>query len=280
MIVFAKTRYLYDSYRDLWKLVEVSNFNTCFIDEIDVSKPVTYIVPTINGEFRPHLDNYRHIDKQAKIIWWNLERPVEVNWPDLEDKNRPVFACTKNSFDSLPTYVDQVWISDKLFAESMQSDRIRFVPMGSDAGIGNQERREQVYDFAHMSYLNGRRQPVFDTVFDMHIAPNAWSPEREDILSRSRCMVNIHQSDHLIGEPLRFAVAAANNIPLISETITEAFPMEAGIHYISCGLSEMPQIIRSYCNDRSGELPRYAENLFELLCIKYRFKDNVTKATE
>ena len=37
MIIFTRTRHTYDSYSDFWKLVELSGFNICFVDEIDIS---------------------------------------------------------------------------------------------------------------------------------------------------------------------------------------------------------------------------------------------------
>src|SRR5690242_6857119 len=104
-ILFCRTRYFYHSYQDLWKLVELSGFPSCYIDEIDLRADKIFIVPTINGEFRGHIQNQlaslNGEPKRAKIIWCNCERPIEVNWEDLQDVRRPVFACSKQSFDTL-----------------------------------------------------------------------------------------------------------------------------------------------------------------------------------
>lgn len=287
MIIFCKTRYFYQSYTDMWRLIETAKFSTCYIDEIKLDQDHIYVVPTINGEFRPHIENeLRRIpSKRATIIWHNLERPVEVDWNDLADKNRPVFACTKQSFDTLPGYVDQVWISDRLFAESLQNNRVKFVPMGSHpdlAGAGERSWNDfdYQYDFAHMSYINQRREPTHQTLTRLRIAPNAWPPDRDEIIRQSKCLVNIHQTDHLIGEPLRFTFAAANKIPLISETIADPYPMRPGVDYISGDISYIPQIINTFCNENVLWRSQYAESLYQLLCVEFPFHKNIEGAIQ
>jgi hypothetical protein len=44
-IIFARTRWNYESYVDYWDLVELSNFPIVWLDEMDLSKiGTTYIV--------------------------------------------------------------------------------------------------------------------------------------------------------------------------------------------------------------------------------------------
>lgn len=292
-IIFAQTRYSYQSYTDYTKLVGLSRFDTCYVDEIDLSKNAIYLVSPINGEFRPHIENQLKLhvgNKQAKLIWINLERPIEVKWEDLQDKSKPVFACTKQSFDTMPEYVDQVWVADRLFAESMQNDRVKFVPIGSHPDLGKSELRNSysypwgnfVYDYAMMAYIDGRRIAIRDALSDLSAAPNAWPPFREEILAQTKCMLNVHQSDHLIGEPLRFAVGAANKIPIISETIIDPFPMQPNLHYVSEDYANLANKVRTRCNYFSDSFlnSEISNNLYELLCEDYRFGKNIKKAIE
>src|SRR6266404_2769198 len=77
--IFARTRYQYQSYSDFWRLVELSNFQTCYVDQIDLENDQIYITTPINGEHRPHINHRRSILKkaqQARVVTWMLERPI------------------------------------------------------------------------------------------------------------------------------------------------------------------------------------------------------------
>ena len=56
-IRFVRTRHFYESYQDFFRLVELSDFETIYVDELDISKEGVYIVCPMNGEWRPHIDN-------------------------------------------------------------------------------------------------------------------------------------------------------------------------------------------------------------------------------
>ena len=77
-IIFALTRHEYDSYRDYRELVKLGNFQQCFVDEVDFSRPDTfYIVSPINGEWRPHRDKHKSSRPyNARVALWDLERPA------------------------------------------------------------------------------------------------------------------------------------------------------------------------------------------------------------
>lgn len=280
----VKTRYSYDSYSDLRRLYDLSGIPTCFVDEIDPTRNAVYIVSPINGEFRPHMEHRLTgigNRRQARVIFFNLERPIEISWDDLSHKDRPVFACTKSSFDTIPEYVDRVWVADRLFAESMQSPRVRFVPLGSHPGLYTGNPRptndsEFLWDFAHLSYVNERRQAVLNQLQGLRCAPNAWPPERDEILRLSKVLLNIHQTDHQIGEPLRFAVAAAAKIPVISETIQDPWPIATGSD-VAFGPE---QLVAGFCRSyvTMTGWPKSANRLYETLCVDFPFERNIRAA--
>ena len=260
MIIFAKTRYHYDSYSDFWKLVELSGFDTCFIDEIDISKENTYIFSPTNGEFRPHIKNEK--DRHpwlAKIVWWNLERPSSVDNVTIDD---------------ITEYINEAWVSDKYYA-SLNSG-FKFVPMGSHPGLRlRSENIPKSYDFCHMSYAFGRRDHIYSTLTQrgLKMGPNGWGEERDKTLRASKVLVNVHQDPFPISEPLRFAVGAAYSLPIISET-TNPYPLTPGVDII---MADFDHLANQVINNYNLDLTQIGNNLYNNLCVKNTFRLNVER---
>lgn len=216
---FCRTRYEYDSYEDLFRLVKLSGFDTIFVDELDLSKPGVFIVTPCNGEWRPHVDNQREklarqdIPQLAHLILWNLERP--------DGSAGSVGQYAQSNLDLIAKrHVDEVWVSDRKLAEETIS---RFVPLGSDYGLGEPSKKKS-YKFCHMSYETSRRVSIYKHFSGKDIGPNSWPPERNEILKRSKFALNVHQDQHPFQEPLRFALFAAYGLPTVSEDVYDAYP--------------------------------------------------------
>jgi len=253
-IVAVKTRYHYDSYRDLRTLFDLASFPSCYVDEIDISKPVTYIVSPMNGEFRPHIANEYAKGKPrfCNLILWNIERAgggdtkalgtyTQANWElmghyteerkeELERKHR------QHGEPPAIMYVDRVWVSDRKLAEYTG---LHYAVLGSHPDLGEPGPEQGTrWDITHISALNGRRSQVLDQLsnrdgynpekWDDCISPNCWPPERDEVLKQSRFALNIHQDDGPFSEPLRFALFAAYGLPILSETILDAHPYGKG----------------------------------------------------
>jgi len=177
-IVFAKTRYHYDSYTDFWTLVELSQFETCYVDEIDISKPRVYIVCPMNGEYDPHLNNQVGKPHNAHLIHWCLERP---------SGSGGIYYYSKSNRDRIYNRIlDDVWVSDRaMAAETM----LHFVVCGSDYGLGEPDKNK-IYDLCHMSYATDRRQRVYNNFDPKVIGPNRWpwdtNPSRDHVLRHSK----------------------------------------------------------------------------------------------
>jgi len=200
-VIFAKTRHTYDSYTDFWKLVELAGYHQCYVDEIDTSTDNTYIVSPINGEYRPHIDNQKE-ERKAKLIWWNLERGTE----DFSD------------------YSDEIWASDRAFATASGAT---FVPVGSNRALKpNQEVKSSLYDYCHLSYVSHRRDNIYGNLTKRGLTqgPNSWGDERHRVLLQSRFLLNVHQDGQNTIEPLRFALACAYGIPILSEECDDPYP--------------------------------------------------------
>lgn len=216
MITFVKTRHHYDSYTDFWKLVELSGFPAIFVDELDIKKDGVYITSPVNGEWRPHLDNHMNEPRNAHLVLWNLERPSGSSGSigKYAESNRELMY---------KRYFDEVWVSDRRLADETS---LRYVTLGSHKGLGELSD-EKHYDFCHMSYELPRRQTILKYFHPTRVGQNCWPPERDKVLKASKFAVNIHQDNHPFQEPLRFALFAAYGLPIISETIYDAYPYSA-----------------------------------------------------
>jgi len=231
MIVFVKTRYHYDSYTDFWSLVELSGFPTCFVDEVRLNSDHTYVVTPANGEWRPHIRNERirvpEGERRAKLVWWNLER----GW------NPGEASPSSDGLGDMLQWCDRVWISDRAWASSLKklhgSERIRNVPLGSHPDLGAPGMLKH-YDLIHLSYITHRRSLVYDRIAQRRkLAENCWGEERHQKLLRSRALLGIHQDDKPVIEPLRFSLAAAYGLPILTETVLDPWPYEEGISILS-----------------------------------------------
>lgn len=249
-IIAVKTRWHYDSYMDLRTLFELAGFPSCYVDEVDISKPVTYIVSPMNGEWRPHLYNEFATGKPryCNLILWQLERAggsdtrsigtyTQAQWELMGHytEERKEELDRKHADKGEPPammYVDRVWVSDRKLAEITG---LHYVVLGSHPDFGQPgEIKDKKWDITHISALNGRRSTVLDnlskdrrydpTNWEDIISPNAWPPKRDELLKMSKFALNIHQDNGPFCEPLRFALFAAYGLPILSETILDAHP--------------------------------------------------------
>ena len=165
--IFVRTRHTYDSYNDLWRLVELSDFPTCYVDEIDAASDQTYILPTRNGECGDGWAGAR-----AHIIHWNLEWEM---YPDLPG-------------------ISEVWHSDQWFGGA---HGLRYVPMGSHSGLKLEADypADVPYHAAFLGYMIPRRQQVWTWLKErgLRITTNgAWNGERHALLMQSALYLHVH----------------------------------------------------------------------------------------
>jgi len=205
-IIFARTRYAYDSYTDYYKLVQLSGFPICYIDEMDVADPNNlYIVSPMNGEMLDFMsDENKRNNHKATLIQWNLERPSGSNGMQqyINDNKKLLHQ----------DYFDMIIVSDHVLA---QQSGFVYVPMGSHEGLGYPgDYQDKFYDFIHLSCYSSNRSWLFkdpstpkEEIDGLKIATNGWGEERHQRLLRSRFMVNVHQDEYMFIEPIRFSLA-------------------------------------------------------------------------
>ena len=247
-ITFARTRYDYKTYSDYYKLVELSGFPVCYVDEINAQDASQcYIFSPKNGEIG------EWHDAKAKIIHWNLER----------DPYPPTIG------------VAETWCSDATLARKCNA---RYVVMGSHPRLCVSNSEAPVlpeYDFAMLSYMTNRRSLVRDRLLQrgLTFAPNAWDMERHKILKRSRTMLHVHQDqDKWYLAPQRWCIAAAYHLPLITEALEDpgAFGKDVMVSRMFSDLC--------YLNGEVTRLQAYGDALYQFLCVERTFRKCVESA--
>lgn len=257
-IIFCQTDHNYESYRDFWTLVSLSGFPIIKVSELDISKPGVYITTPMNRDWRNHINSehkqYKAVN--AHLILWNLERPsgsahsvpqysqqCHYLQAGLWENGKPV---NDEGDKAWGRFIDDIWVSDRRLAQEIHQN---FVILGSDEGLGK-PGADKKYSFCHMSYEVNRRKGIYDQFNNgnISVAPNAWPPERDEILRHTKFAVNVHQDNHPFQEPLRFALFAAYGLPIITETIHDSYPWSDEFMIYS-DYDGLPGKIREVLND-------------------------------
>jgi hypothetical protein len=231
-ITFCRPVHNYESYADFWQLVSLSGFPIISVSDLDISKDGIYVTAPMNGDWREHLDSQAGKPRYAHLILWNLERPagstgylgqyIKSSW-NLLNGIWETQGKHKEGDRANVRFIDEIWVSDAKLADEV-GPAVRFVPLGSDEGLGSPSNEKQ-YDFCHMSYLGAIRRPnIYKHFRDDQIGPNGWGNERDEVLKRSRFALNVHQDNYNFQEPLRFALFAAYGLPIISEDLFNMYP--------------------------------------------------------
>lgn len=254
-VIFLRPRHVYDSYSDVYRLVQLAGYPLLYFDEAQPDSDHTYIVLLLNGE-----NQQGWPDARARFIWWDLEWRLDGPYPTIPG-------------------VSEVWASDAWYAQRVGA---RYVPMGSHAGLADGPAADGTrYDFAMMSYFTYRRQWVRDRLLErgLTLAPNAWGEERHAVLSATRAMLHVHQLDNVnTVAPGRFALAAAYSLPVISERLDERGVFEYGCMLTSdyANLADFADMWLRH--NEAHILADYGRALHNLLCRDHTFRKCVEAA--
>lgn len=257
-VVFARPRYSYDSYSDIVKLIELSGYPLCYVDEIDAYNPNRcYICTPLNGEW-----NQGWPDAKARIIHWDLEWRLEGAYPVIPG-------------------VNEIWASDRWYAEKIGA---RYVLLGSHPGLALSPytRHETIYnewDLAPLAYIYGRRDAKIAEMRSagLRIAPNGWGMDRDYIINRSTAMLHIHQLNNVPTiAPGRFALAAAYKMPLLAENV--ATPEGFDKRVIWGSYDELTQLALNTKDSTLDQLNIYGFALYNYLCVDSTFERCVEAA--
>lgn len=256
-IVFARTRYEYDSYRDRNELIRLSGFPLKYIDEIDYQQSdQVVIVSPANGE----IENIPLPEqRQSVVVHWDLERP------------RPDQTADRTRFDD-------VWVSDPALARSYNA---RYVFLGGHRAFGSTDFLHRDTHIITLAANFGRRTETLAKLrseFTCADDPNGtWGVARDKALKRSQVMVNIHQDESLWHEPFRFLIAASYCLPLVTENCADTGYFKDGEHYLAGQLSDLPALVRAIVRYPQSWY-RMAAACWRLVCIDRPFRYEVEAA--
>lgn len=261
-VYFVKTKTHYDPYRDFFKLAELSGYPVIYTDEMDVEdSSKTYIFTPLNGDTQNGWQGVK-----AQIILFDLE------WRIGESS----YEWAENLL-VIPPGVKRVWASDKWYADKINAE---YVPLGSHAGlVGDAVLNGGGYDVALLAYLSGRRTHIAAQLQDKHglkLAPNAWNPERDAMLKSTTAMVHVHQHDKVPTiAPLRFALAAAYKLPLISERVYEPDLFQDAVLFAEYG--SLPEYAAALVKHAPTLLRAWGDGLHDRLCVSNNFRSFVDR---
>jgi len=254
-VIFARPRYGYDSYSDLYRLIELSGYPLVFVDQVDVDQDVTYIATIYSSEtaagWRPGRARVLLLDMEWHMDW-HTDRP---QIPGVSGFLAP----------------------DRWYAQHIGAG---WLPLGSHPGLREDwpAARGKVYDVAAFMYWTHRRALVRDAMLSrgMGIAPNGWGAGRHEALCTSRAMLHVHQHEAVKAiAPLRTALAAAYSLPLIAET-----PFNKNLLSYSTVLCSdhrnMADFVYMWTRRNDGQaLQNYGDALHRLLCHEWTFRRGV-----
>lgn len=253
-MIFVRPRHVYDSYQDLYRLIELSDYPLIHFDELDPASNNIYILTIVNGENEHGWKGVR-----ARIILYDLEWRLEGTYPRIPG-------------------VSEVWAADKWYAEQIVA---KYVPMGSHADLPVKPlvSREKVWDVSILSYLTYRRMHIKGQLEDagITISPQGWQDRRHDVLEQTRLMLAVHQRDDAPTiAPQRWALTAAYRMPMLCETVHDS-GIFASQYAIYAPYPDIVQMVRKY-KDETNILNDYADALHDLLCNKYPFRKCIEAA--
>jgi hypothetical protein len=269
--IFVTTQRVYQSYACFWKLVRLSGFQAIPTTEVDLKKDALYIVTPFTEEhalaFGP-----RSSGRRAVVAWLNLERPDSGRWP-------PVGANASNDEEACLRFADIMWTYDLSLLASRPGSVL--MPFGSHPDLAERAPAQKRWDFAHLSYVVPRREEVYAELRRRGLseAPNEPGPDRPQVLSATRVILQVHQTPALVGSPQRAAVAAAYGLPLVSETLSQPWPMMFGWDHLQAPREKLADVVQSLI-ERPAEMSRLGARLRETLCFEIPFREGVVMATE
>ena len=258
-VSFVRTRTYYQPYDDLFRLAELSGYPVIYLDEMDVTDASqTYIFSPNNGETASGWPGAK-----AHIIFMQMEWHTNLE---------PV---------TLPPGVAECWNGDKWHSQIIGA---RFVPLGSDFGLNLDPRNNppKKYDVAFMAYTDiYRRKRVYDQLIEkgFSIAPNGWGIDRHNALLESRCIVHVHQWENIPTiAPLRWCIAAAYRLPIISEAVNSREPFGYSDFMVS-DYEHLVEFVTMHLKDPAPQLlTSFGYALQNKLCRELTFRKSIEAA--
>jgi hypothetical protein len=263
-IIFARPRHHYQGYDDFFRLVDLSGFTFCYLDQVDWYDVSLTVIATPK---HPEWDSVIPRDHKCRLIWWTFERG-HTDEP-LMDMSNPF----------KPDYVDEVWASDSAFAASIGA---RYVFLGGHRAFGSVNVRDREYDYITLMAPFGRRTGLFAALAgrglrNADLPGGTWGPARHERLMQSKLMISCHQDDLPWSEPIRFMIAACYGLPILSEYCQSSGGYDQADAIVKGSLDELPLLaVQLLGNDVIRA--RLAANAYRLVVTEHPFRREVEAA--
>lgn len=258
-VIPAKT---YPSYSDFWELVKLAGQFQMI--ERDILQGAEHTLQSLLNDPRQTLiftgpdaiPDCAHA--RARTIFWQLEYVGDYT----EQANYRT--------------VSEVWSSDPTHAKRTGA---KYVLLGSHKGLNSQSAKvkpKPEYDVTMLAYMTSRREAIQQRLNGYRFPatyPGHTGDDRHKILRRTRLMLHAHQHDTPAMTPLRYALAAAYRLPLLSERVPEAGPLQDAIMWAD--FDDLPPRARLFLE---GKHYWDHDALYDLLCREHTFGECVEGA--
>jgi hypothetical protein len=251
---FVRPEKDYPSYADFWRLVELSGYSTC---------SVTYAAKNLNNSTHTFIfvtpeETLDCTGATARCIFWQFEYAGDYT----QQKNRE--TCSEQ------------WSSDPYNA---QVTGARYVLLGSHPGLktGGNNGQGVKWDVVTLSYLTDRRRSVYRFIAAKFAPdyPGHDGAARDEQLRCSRLLLHVNQHDEPALAPIKLALAAAYQIPVIAEAVIDPGPYAERVLF--CNYESVPNMVSLYLSGKL-EADYLLSALYQLLCVEHPFRACVDEA--
>lgn len=263
-IIFARPRRYYPGYDDFFRLVDLSGFSFCYLDQVNWQDgSLTVIATPKHPEWDTTIPRY----KKCRLIWWTLERG-HTDEPPMD---------MSNPFK--PDYVDEVWASDSAFAAWIGA---RYVFLGGHHAFGSVNVQGKQHDYITLMARFGRRTKLFSDLDARGLTcadlpDGTWGPARHERLMQSKLMISCHQDEYPWSEPIRFMIAACYGLPLLSENCQSSSGYYQAEAIVKGSLEELPLLAVQLLGNEVIRA-RLAANAYRLAVNEHPFRAEVEAA--
>lgn len=244
------------SYTDYWTMIEMWEYETCILGEIDFESDNIYIIAPDSMDVYTFLNQDFVMERKCKLVLFHIEWPEWLPNGELHGAH-------------INRYYDEVWVCDmyyyKLLSAKHGTDKVKYMFLGGhpDFGNPNYKSRSIEYDFVHLMYVHGPRAQKMKilTQNGLTMAPNGWGAQREQVLCSSRWGLHLQQLPFPVIAPQRFMLFASYGLPIVSDYCANPYPykifMDAMVHFDPRKSSIMNEKLRDEAVEYNFNLVRY-----------------------
>ena len=276
--VFVRSGLEYESYTDFWDLVRLSGYRTVPANEVNFGWGGTYVWPILDVGLLGQVLEPSFRDRRARLVFWYLERP-DAHLPDRVPSDPG--QVLRDGVTELLQWVDAVWVSDRTL-QAMDTRTI-YAVLGGHPGLRDapldSHRPKSVL---HLGQETPRRKQILAeigrTTGHLPTSGSLWGMERSHALGCSRLLLSIDRVEGLhVTAPLRYALAAAWRVPILSETVPDPYPLVQGESLHMAGYAHLATAAGSLLAEPEL-LARTAESAYRTYCLEWTFRRGVGEA--